>query len=372
MTKGDSLEFEKKFSNEIKYIAILGIGGSSLGAKAIYNFLKPVYKFKRELFFFETTDPLNIKELESCIDFSKTCFLIISKSGTTLETISLFKYFFNKYPNSEKFIFITEFDSALSNVSQELGSLLFEIPKNVEGRFSVLSNAGLVPLILAGINIQKLLNGAKSVYKSFFDDGYLKDTLLKKALFFAKNHLTYNTNTLFAYSKSFQYFVQWYIQLWGESLGKKQKNSILNIGLTPIGLIGPEDQHSFLQLLIEGMRNKTVTFLKIKEFKQDLIIPNIKFKNLKGFDNSIAFDELINLQCESIKEALLSQDDIPVDEIIIDDVSEESIGKLIYYYQLLTSMVGVLINVNTYNQPGVEYGKNILKKKLLNSNKTFN
>ncbi len=360
------VEFEKGFSSDIENIVVIGIGGSSLGPKAVYNFLKPVKKFKRKLYFFETTDPLNITQLECKIDLGKSHFLVISKSGSTLETIALFKYFLNKC-KKEQFSFITELDSPLAKLANSLDANIFEIPKNVGGRFSVLSSVGLVPLVLVGVDIASLLNGAKKIYNSFFEDGYLKDTLLKKALFFAKNHQEYNINLLFAYSESFKYFVQWYIQLWGESLGKKQKDSILNVGVTPIGLIGPQDQHSFLQLIVEGTRNKTVSFLKIKNFKQELKVPKISLDFLQKLDiiNDISFDELINMQSDSIKEALLLQDDIPVDEIIIDEVSEECIGKLIFYYELLTSLVGILIDVNTYNQPGVELGKSILKYKLI-------
>ena len=359
------IEFEKGFSRDIENIVVIGIGGSSLGAKAVYNFLKPIKEFKRKLCFFETTDPLNITELEQKIDLDKSHFLVISKSGSTLETIALFKYFLSKC-KKEQFSFITELDSPLAKLANSFNAKIFEIPKNVGGRFSVLSSVGLVPLILAGVDIESLLNGAKKVYNSFFNDGYMKDTLLKKALFFAKNHQEYNINLLFAYSESFKYFVQWYIQLWGESLGKKQKDSILNVGVTPVGLIGPQDQHSFLQLIVEGTRNKTVSFLKIKNFKQELKVPKISLDFLQKLDviNDISFDELINMQSDSIKEALLLQDDIPIDEIIIDEVSEEAIGKLIFYYELLTSLMGILIDVNTYNQPGVELGKSILKEKL--------
>ncbi len=363
------IDFEKGFGEDIESIAVIGIGGSSLGAKAVYNFLKPVKEFKRKLYFFETTDPLNIAELESRIDLKKAHFLIVSKSGSTLETIALFKYFLNKC-DKEQFSFITELDSPLAKLAETMDAKIFEIPKNVGGRFSVLSSVGLIPLILAGIDIEALLNGAKKVHNSFFNDGYLKDTLLKKALFFAKNHQEYNINLLFAYSESFKYFVQWYIQLWGESLGKKQKDSIFNVGVTPVGLIGPQDQHSFLQLIVEGTRNKTVTFMKIKNFKQNLKVPDISLDFLQKLDiiNGIAFDELINKQSDSIKEALLLQDDIPIDEIIIDEVNEEAIGKLIFYYELLTSLMGILIDVNTYNQPGVELGKSILKEKLIGRN----
>ena len=355
----------QSFNDEIKDIVVIGIGGSSLGTKAIYNFLKPQKSFAKRLFFLESTDPLHIQNIQNQIDLKKTHFFIISKSGTTLETIALFKYFFNKC-KKEQFSFISELNSPLAKVAKELNASFFEIPKSVGGRFSVLSNVGLVPLAMVGVDIDKLLLGARKIYKSFFEDGYIKDTLLKKALFYAKKHQQFHINVLFAYSESFKYFVQWYIQLWGESLGKRQKHSIFNVGLTPIGLIGPEDQHSFLQLIMEGTRDKTITFLTIKNFMQDLSIPDISFEPLKELDmlNNLSFDTLINLQSQSIKEALLMQEDIPVDEIILENVDEESIGKLIFYYELLTSLVGYLIDVNTYNQPGVELGKKILKEKL--------
>jgi glucose-6-phosphate isomerase len=163
-----------------------------------------------------------------------------------------------------------------------------------------------------------------------------------------------------------RYFTEWYVQLWGESLGKKQQNSAFHVGVTPIGLIGPKDQHSFLQLIVEGTRDKSVTFIKIKDFQNELTIPNITLPHLESLDilNGLTFHDLITMQSDAVIEALLNQKDIPLDEIIIERVDEESIGQLIYYYELLTSLVGQLINVNTYDQPGVESGKIILKNKL--------
>jgi len=138
------------------------------------------------------------------------------------------------------------------------------------------------------------------------------------------------------------------------------------VGVTPIGLIGPKDQHSFLQLIVEGTRDKSVTFIKIEDFQNELSVPNLELPHLESLNllNGLTFHDLITMQSDSVIEALLEQQDIPLDEIIIKRVDEESIGQLIYYYELLTSLVGQLINVNTYNQPGVESGKIILKKKL--------
>jgi glucose-6-phosphate isomerase len=149
-------------------------------------------------------------------------------------------------------------------------------------------------------------------------------------------------------------------------LGKKQRHSAFNVGLTPIGLIGPKDQHSFLQLIVEGSRDKSVTFIKIDDFKDDLSIPDISLEHLESLDilNGLEFHDLIHMQCDSVLESLMVLKDIPLDEIIIPHVDERSMGELIYYYELLTSLVGQLIDVDTYNQPGVELGKIILKNKL--------
>ena len=360
------LEFVNAFDESIENIVVLGIGGSSLGSKAVYEFLKPVKKPLRKLYFFESTDPLNIMEILSKIELKKSHFLVISKSGTTVETISIFKYLYAKEKSASKYTFITDKNSALDKFGTEIGSKIFYLPENVGGRFSVLSVVGLLPLALCGVNISELLKGADNVKESFFNDGYLKESLLNKAIFYAKYHTTYNINCLFAYSETLRYFSEWYVQLWGESLGKKQSNSAFHVGVTPIGLIGPKDQHSFLQLIVEGTRDKSVTFIKINDFQNELTVPNITLPYLESLDilNGITFHDLINMQSDSVIEALENQGDIPLDEIIIECVDEKNIGELIYYYELLTSLVGKLINVNTYNQPGVESGKIILKNKL--------
>lgn len=352
--------------SHIESIAVIGIGGSSLGAKAVYEFLKPVEKLTRKLYFFESTDPINIQNLLTKIDLDKTHFLVISKSGTTVETFAIYKYILTLQKDPESYTFITDPGSSLEQYANSIKAKTLHLPENVGGRFSVLSVVGLVPLALCDIDIKALLLGANSVRKSFFEQGYLQDILLKKSLFYALNHAKYHINCIFAYSESLKYFCEWYVQLWGESLGKKQRHSAFHVGLTPIGLIGPKDQHSFLQLIMEGTRDKSVTFIQIEDFQDEIEIPNMTLPHLESLNtlNSLSFSKLINMQCNSVMEALQKEENIPLDSISLPKVDAENIGSLIFYYELLTSLVGELIDVNTYDQPGVEAAKIILKEKL--------
>ncbi|MDD3009293.1 MAG: glucose-6-phosphate isomerase [Arcobacter sp.] len=367
--KLDSLNFTQK------QIAIIGIGGSTLGTYAIYNFMKYNKQYnktlKKELFFFESTDPVNLNGTLSQINLEDTLFIVISKSGTTIETISIFKYLMSitKIDKSNLLI-ITEDDSKLNTFAKANDINSFDIPKNVGGRFSVLSNVGLVPLYLAGFNIDELLKGAKKISTSFFEQNDLYDHLIKKARTYYEFKDVYNVNAIFSYSQLLEGFNKWYIQLWGESLGKIDVNHT-NQGLTPIGLLGPVDQHSFLQLIVEGKRDKTVTFIKIKDFKDNTKIAPTTLQGLEDLDyiNNLDFKELINLQADatiaSVKEY---KKDIPIDLIEIEEISEYEIGKLLFYYELLTSIVGKFLRINTYDQPGVEGGKIILKEMLKTKN----
>ena len=363
----DSLDFKQK------NIAIIGIGGSTLGTYAIYNFLKyhkqKNKSLKKEIFFFESTDPVNLNGTLAQLDLEDTLFIVISKSGTTIETISIFKYLMSIVKiDKSNLLVITEDDSKLNAFARANDINSFDIPKNVGGRFSVLSNVGLVPLYLAGFDIDELLKGARKSSDSFFDKKKLFKHLIKKARTYYEFKDVYNMNAIFSYSQLLEGFNKWYVQLWGESLGKVDVNNT-NQGLTPIGLLGPVDQHSFLQLIVEGQRDKTVTFIKIKDFKDNTKIAPISLEGLEELDyiNNLDFKELINQQADatiaSVKEL---KRDIPIDIIEIEEISEFEIGKLLFYYELLTSIVGKFLRINTYDQPGVEGGKIILKGMLKN------
>ena len=358
----------KKYAKKVtqKDIVVIGIGGSTLGTYAIYKFLKHSKKLEKKLHFLETTDPIDIEAKLDGIDLKDTLFIIISKSGTTVETISIFKYI-NSLVKIDKSntVVVTEFDSKLNAYAQIHKMKRFEIPKDVGGRFSVFSAVGLLPLAIVGIDIDEILAGAREVYNSFFSKESAYSTLLKKARFFVEYKNRFNINVLFSYSSRLEGFNKWYIQLWGESLGKIDRNKT-HQGLTPIGIVGPIDQHSFLQLIIQGKRDKTVTVVKVKDFEKPLRIAPVTLEGLEELDylNDLEFSSLINMQADATIEAINSEKDIPCDVITIDSVCESAIAGLMYEYELLTSVCAKFMYIDAYNQPGVESGKIILKNKF--------
>lgn len=351
-----------------KHIAVIGIGGSTLGTYAIYSFLTRSHNYDKKLHFFESTDPIDINSRIECLDLEDTLFIIISKSGTTIETISTFKYLCSQTPiDKNNSLVITEFDSKLNAFAQTNDIKTFDIPKDVGGRFSVFSTVGLVPLAIIGVDIDEILKGCQDSYDSFFNKKRFYKEVMTKARFMTEHKHRFNNNVVFSYASELEGFNKWYVQLWGESLGKID-NDNTHQGLTPIGLLGPVDQHSFLQLIIEGKRDKTVTFIKVLNFADDSTIPNIQLKGLEELDyiNGLKFSQLINHQADATIKAVENLQNIPCDTITIEEVDEFNLAKLMFGYQILTSLVGIFMYINTYDQPGVESGKIILKEKLKN------
>ena len=281
-----------------KHIAIIGVGRSTLGTIAIYNFLKKSKNYDKYLHLFESIDPMDIKSKLSKIDLKDTHFIIISKSETTIETISIFKYLSSltiiDYSNSNSTI-VSEKRSKITIYANKHAIKAFEIPKNIRGRFSVFSTVRLLPLVIIDIDINNLLKGAKEVRNSFLGKGEYHEPIMQKARFLVENKNKFNINLFFSYSSALEGFNKRYIQLWGESLEKLNVNQTKQ-ALTPIGLIGPTDQHSFLQL-IEEQANATIQAVKDLE-------------------------------------------DIPCDVITIKKVDKYNISKLMFSYQLPTSIVG--------------------------------
>lgn len=357
----------KEFASTIKQkdIVIVGIGGSSLGTYAIHEFLRDKENDKK-LHFLESTDPADLQRRINKINLNDALFIIISKSGTTIEMISILKYLLSKIDlDTTNTICITEHDSKLNSFAKSKKLKIFEIPKDVGGRFSVFSAVGLVPLAIMGLDIDELQAGCKKIHDSFFSKSNYYDIIMEKARFIVENKNRFNINVVFSYSSLLDGFNKWYVQLWGESLGKININGTKQ-SFTPIGLIGPIDQHSFLQLIVEGKRDKTVTFIKIEDCENGLTIPDISIPFLEELDdiNNVKFKDLINLQADSTIKAIDNLRDIPYDLILLKKQDELNIAKLIYSYELLTSIVGSFVQIDTYNQPGVESGKIILKKEL--------
>lgn len=362
----DLLEESKEFIKDkghIKNIILLGMGGSSCGVKALKALLAHQNNAKKKLFILDNTSFETLYDTLNQIKLEESLFLLVSKTGSTIEVISLFKiiiaHFALSFEDIKKyFVCITDADSKLHQESKNLGVKCFFIPQNVGGRFSVLSAAGIVPLCFCGYDAKQILAGAKSCFDDFFE--HKKEEILQKAYHYC-THKSANINVLFSYGDAFKGFNEWYIQLIAESLGKKQ--GYKRVGLTPIALIGARDQHSFLQLIMDGPKNKTITFLKVLDLQKSPLIPDIHFSFLENLSNGVKLQELLNAQCDATIQALLAEN-LSVDLIELERLDEWHCGYLMYYYELFTSICGVMLGINAYNQPGVEAGKLILKNIL--------
>lgn len=361
-------EIEALHVENFSQVIVIGIGGSSLGIKAIDQILRPYGEDIKEILYLENSDPVSISLTLKKIKKDEALFFVISKSGGTIETTSIFKTVIqycslNLQGDDKNRVFaITDSGSALSDFANYHKITQFNIPLNVGGRFSVLSAVGVAPLMMAGYDMEAVLKGAGDFVKSFFEGG--ENHLLEKAYYLYSKREATPINVLFSYADRLENFTKWYVQLWAESLGKVDTKGA-HVGLTPVGLIGAVDQHSFLQLIIEGTRDKTVTFIKIEDFGDNLSVPDISLKHIEktNFINGKKFNTLINAQCDATMQSLIDTK-VSTDIITFDFVSAQNIGAIVMYYELLTSAVGSMIGINTYNQPGVELGKQILYKNL--------
>lgn len=346
--------------SQIKNLIIVGVGGSSLGAKAIDTMLCHLPHRKNiALKFLEHTDPIEINKTLQDVEQEDSLFVVISKSGTTIETSSLMKYvlsLYNLLEHKEHLLIITDENSPLQKWARSEEVECITIAQNVGGRFSVLSAVGITPLMILGYEVKNLLEGAKKFMMNFLHRK--EDHILRKAIFLAKSRDRYPINVLFSYSSSFRDFNAWYVQLWAESLGKIDTYG-KKVGLTPIALIGSIDQHSFLQLITQGVMDKTVTFLNFnrKNYSEPKI-PSLSIPCLEKTDfvNNTSFAKLLSYQQIATMQTIQNEG-IPTDEIKVDMLCEESVGILVFYFELLTSCVGRILDINTYDQPGVEFGK---------------
>lgn len=361
------IEHNRDFLETLTHLVIIGIGGSSLGLKAIDSMLAHLpHRRALTLIFLEHTDPLHIAQNLKDLQKERTLFIAISKSGTTIETSSLLKYVLHTYDllvdsmSKRHLLIITDTQSPLQHFASSQSLQYFCIAQNVGGRFSVLSAVGIVPLAILGFDIAAILKGGAAMAESFFSRK--AEHILHKAISYAKHKAQTPINVLFSYSSLFRHFNAWYVQLWGESLGKIDKNGQKN-GLTPIALIGSIDQHSFLQLIVQGAMDKTVTFLSLHPSHSSAPhIPTLQLPFLESTDfvNGASFARLLDNQRIATMQTI-ENEGIMTDCIEISELCEESVGGLIVYFELLTSSMGVLFHIDAYNQPGVEYGKKRLK-----------
>lgn len=311
----------RNFSNRFENLVVLGIGGSSQGLKALASALQ-LFEQKPRLFILESPDPRSIRLLMNRIDLSKTCFNVISKSGNTIETLTLFEYFRSHITKDQIVITTEKGEGKLYQQVQKENLTHLEIPKNVGGRFSVFSAVGLFPLAFLGLDIETLLDGAR---KADISNAYQNGT----AHFLLNRDHHKTISVMMPYADCLFDFGRWYAQLWAESLGKEGK------GQTPLVALGPQDQHSLAQLFLDGPKDKVVTLIKIAAEPND------------------ALGELLEKECMATAKAL-AEKGCPVVTLTLPQLDAFHMGELLMTYQMQTAFVGHLMGINPYDQPAVE------------------
>ena len=353
-----NLNFKKlKKFKKYKSIAIIGMGGSILGSEAIYDFLKK--KIKKKVYFFNNLDEDKILNFKKKKNFSKILFIIISKSGNTVETLTnTFSLgIIKKY--AKNIILISEKNNFLHDLSKNLNLFHIEHKHYIGGRYSVLSEVGLVPAYLMGLNISKFRSQLLD-YFSGKDKKFLKDGSINLSNFL--NSKKYNNIIFLNYSPEVEKFLFWCQQLIAESLGKDNK------GFLPVISNVPKDHHSLLQLYLDGPKDKIFYIFssnKKTNSKTNMEISANKFKFLNKKNLSI----IKNAQKKALVKAFI-KNKISFREFKINNNEEKILGKLFSYFILETIIVGKLTGINPYDQPAVEQVK-IFTKQLL-SKKTKN
>ena len=356
---------------------VLGIGGSALGNIALQTALNPCFYNLDEkqrkgprLFVFDNVDP---HQFGSFLDWvgdklDKTIFNVISKSGRTAETaaqmLTVFDLIAGKLgPDGLKKQVVATTDAregTLRKIADAAGLQTLEVPDGVGGRFSVLSPVGLLSAAVCGIDIDQLLAGARAMDQRCSAEEFFKNPAALNA---AINWHFYNCgkpiSVMMPYSHSLKDISDWYRQLWAESLGKSRDvhGAEVFVGPTPVNALGATDQHSQVQLYREGPNDKLFTFLQVAKFNRDVIIgaapdtaPELDYLTRQPMSR------LLNAEKAATEYALL-HDKRPCLTVLFDAIDAATVGQFIYLFEVTTSIAGLLFNINAYDQPAVELGK---------------
>ena len=341
----------KKFQ-KFQNVAIIGMGGSILGAEAIYNSFKN--KIKKKFYFFNNLNEDEVTNLKKEINLSKVLFIIISKSGNTVETISnMFSLKIIKR-NAKNIILISEKNNPLHFLSKKYNLFYVEHKNYIGGRYSVLSEVGIIPALFMGINVIKLRSKILNVLNKK-EKYFLKESTVNLARLM--NFKKIKTIIFLNYVPELEKFLYWCQQLIAESLGKNNK------GFLPMISNGPKDHHSLLQLYLDGPKDKLFHIFYINKKSKEKINLN-KFMKSNRYLNNKSLSTVKTAQKNALKKAFF-KNGIPFREFELKSLNEESLGKLFSYFIIETVILGKLLNINPYDQPAVEQVK-LSTKKILN------
>jgi glucose-6-phosphate isomerase len=366
-----SLEISNEIKSKYKNLVICGMGGSSLGAKTLCgnNFYDAQHhKFQNKIYFIDNIHYHNLCEFLKILDFDKTAFLFISKSGRTIETIcqTLFitDYYQNKLKNneSENLYFLTENrieNNPLFKIAKKHNRKIIDHDQDIGGRYSCFTPVALIPAAFYEIDIKKYLDGAFNIIFNFINK---TDNLITKGVYFLQQSQKKNLNIQVSmpYLSRLYHFNYWYNQLLAESIGKN------GLGITPLKAVGSVDQHSVLQLFLDGPKDKFFTFLTSNHQNKgnQIIVPNYLKSDLKYLENNRLGDVIYANQEATIK--TIKNKNHPIRKFNFDNLDESGFGEIMMYFMLETIFYAKLLNVNPFDQPAVEEGKIFAKETLIN------
>ncbi len=339
-----SNKFLQKFKKN-NTITLIGMGGSILGSQAIYDFLK--FKIKKKFFFINNLNNFISKKIKK----TKNLNLIISKSGNTLETISNFNIFIKK---KDKNIFITENNNNyLLNLGKKLKAEIIEHKNYIGGRYSVLSEVGMLPAQLMGLNEKRFKQFDNLIKNKKFLNNLIRN--VENTLYFLKKDKF--TSIILNYDEGSQNIFKWYQQLVSESLGKKSK------GILPFVSSMPKDNHSLMQLYLDGPQKSFYTFFYVHDknslkLKTNLLIPPMDYLKNKSIKKIIYSQKIAT-------EKVFKKRNIPFRSFEIFKREEKTLGELFTFFILETILLGRALNVNPFDQPSVELIKKETKKILI-------
>ena len=375
----DILSYVDEMKDEINAFVVLGIGGSALGPLAVQQALNhPYYNelprdhcggFPR-LYVVDNIDPERLVYLFDVLELDKTLFNVISKSGSTSETMSQFMIIedmlesrLGKDKAKKHMVCTTDKEKGnLITIAGNKGYKTFIIPSGVGGRFSELSPVGLLPAAFCGIDIQGLLEGAAEMEKFCRDNSNWKENpaYMYAILHYIAMQRGKNISVMMPYADSLKFIADWYAQLWAESLGKKfdLNGKVVNVGQTPVKALGATDQHSQVQLYTEGPFDKIIVLMGLEEYRETIVIPELygEMPSL-GFLGGVTHNQLIKTEQLATEYALTVAGKMNM-TITLERVSPKSLGYLLHFFEIATAFAGELMGIDPFDQPGVEEGKN--------------
>ncbi len=371
-----SEEMAKYVRKNFDTLLVLGIGGSDLGARTLIQALQPKKRGVEVLFLGANTDPEEIAEVTDGINWKKTAINIVSKSGGTIEPMSTFLFVreqlikkVGEKKHAAHIIATTDrAKGTMRDIANREGYRSLSVPDDIGGRWSALTSVGLFPALCAGIASGDLLRGAKEMRDRFMETAVEDNDVLKYS---GLHHLAYikqnrNITVLMPYAARLDNFGRWFRQLWAESLGNRSTRDgrVAKIGLTPVAALGATDQHSQVQLYVEGPDDKMITFIEVEQLRQDFTVPQ-PYPDLEGvaYYGLTKFSKILHTERSATAHALANAGK-PNGTITIAEINADTIGGLMMFFMLATSVMGELLNVNAYDQPGVEDGKHAMSALL--------